>query len=56
MELRTERDMSTHATEANGYVPAAENTLIHIDPDFHLPADQAGGFVRAFRILFPKAA
>lgn len=48
--------MSTHASEANGYVPAAESTLVNIDPDLHLPADNGNGFVRAFRILFPKAA
>lgn len=44
------------ALETNGNVPSAENPSVNIDPDFHLPADQAGGFIRAFRILFPKAA
>ncbi|WP_182255144.1 hypothetical protein [Microbacterium esteraromaticum] len=48
--------MSTHAIEANGNVPAAESTLVNIDPDFHLPADEGNSFARAFRILFPKAA
>ncbi|MFJ4046069.1 hypothetical protein ACIPV2_10035 [Microbacterium sp. NPDC089987] len=48
--------MSAHPIEASGYVPSAENTSVNIDPDFHLPADQGNGFVRAFRVLFPKAA
>ena len=50
--------MSTHAIEANGYVPSDDHmkSSINIDPDFYLPSDQGNGFVRAFRILFPKAA
>ncbi|WP_313358319.1 hypothetical protein [Microbacterium sp.] len=48
--------MSAHSTEASGYVPFAENPSVNIDPDLHLPADQRGGFIRAFRVLFPKAA
>ncbi|MGW9628423.1 hypothetical protein [Microbacterium sp. NPDC055521] len=46
--------MSAHPTEAN--VPPAEHPAANIDPDFHLPADQRSGFIRAFRVLFPKAA
>lgn len=42
-------------------VPAASDlpsALVNIDPDFHIPADaeRGNGFVRAFRVLFPKAA
>lgn len=48
--------MNAHSIEANGLVPSAENLSVNIDPDFHLPADRTGGFARAFRILFPKAA
>lgn len=48
--------MSTHAIEANGYVPSDEQSSVNIDPDFYLPSDHGNGFVRAFRILFPKAA
>ena len=48
--------MNAHASEARGYVPSAENPSVNIDPDFHLPADEGSGFIRAFRILFPKAA
>ena len=50
--------MSTHAIEANEYVPSDDHTKssINIDPDFSLPDDRGNGYVRAFRILFPKAA
>jgi len=48
--------MSTNAAEATGYVPAAEVTAVNIDPDLLLPSGQGSGFVRAFRVLFPKAA
>ncbi|WP_336644557.1 hypothetical protein [Microbacterium sp. USHLN186] len=50
--------MNAHAAEAHGYVPAVETSIpsVNIDPDFHLPAERGNGFVRAFRILFPKAA
>jgi len=54
--MRMERDMSAHPTEASGHVPSAEHPAVNIDPDFHLPADRGNGFVRAFRVLFPKAA
>ncbi|MEV7632600.1 hypothetical protein AB0N64_09340 [Microbacterium sp. NPDC089318] len=44
------------AIETNENVPSADHPSVNIDPDFHLPVDQGNGFVRAFRILFPKAA
>lgn len=35
-----------------------ENSSIQIDPDFHVPGggESRGAFLRAFRILFPKAS
>lgn len=48
--------MSSHSTETSGYVPFAESPSVNIDPDFHLPADEGNGLIRAFRVLFPKAA
>jgi len=35
-----------------------EQPLVHIDPDFYVPAgaERTNSYLRAFRILFPRAA
>ncbi|WP_223622777.1 hypothetical protein [Microbacterium sp. EST19A] len=37
---------------------ATEPSLIHIDPDFSMPApgERGNSYLRALRILFPKAS
>ncbi len=34
-----------------------ERSIVHIDPDFYVPShgERGNSYVRAFRILFPKA-
>lgn len=35
-----------------------ERPIVHIDPDFYVPAhgERTNSYLRAFRILFPKAS
>ena len=35
-----------------------DQPIVHIDPDFYVPAsgDRSNSYLRALRILFPKAA
>lgn len=48
-----------NAVEASAPTRAAsEPTLIHIDPDFSMPApgEPGNSYLRALRILFPRAS
>ena len=35
-----------------------ERSIVHIDPDFYVPShgERGNSYLRAFRILFPKAS
>ena len=37
---------------------AREQSIVNIDPDFHMPAggERGNSYLRAIRILFPKAS
>lgn len=50
--------MNADTAIANGFVPTTESSAspVNIDPDFHLSTDRGNGFVRAYRIIFPKSA
>ncbi|WP_435748003.1 hypothetical protein [Microbacterium sp. PMB16] len=46
---------TTEAPATKHAVP--ERSIVHIDPDFHMPAhgERGNSYLRAMRILFPKA-
>ncbi|WP_217184868.1 hypothetical protein [Streptomyces sp. AC495_CC817] len=48
----------THDDQISARRDDREQPIVHIDPDFYVPAhgERANSYLRAFRILFPKAS